>query len=157
MTKTYTFNKTNKKSNTIFTNPFHKPDYSSIIDDIIFTDVIKKNDYLFKENNNSKVFLNNIGCGTIDDDFIKAANFLANYKSNKKKYTIIPFTLGKSYKLPTGDYIIFYDDEIQIGFDTYKYSDFADLSFLNGLSANTKKTIINIYTTGSANININLL
>ena len=156
MTKTYTFNKTNKK-NTIFTNPFHKPDYSSIIDDIILTDVIKKNNYLFKENNNSKVFLNNIGYGTIDDDFIKAANFLANYKSNKKKYTIIPFTLGKSYKLPNGDYIIFYDDEIQIGFDTYKYSDFADLSFLNGLSANMKKTIINIYTTGSANININLL
>ena len=61
------------------------------------------------------------------------------------------------YTLSDGTPIVFYDDEIQIGFDTYKYSDFSDLSFLNGITDNTKKIIINIYTTGAANININLL
>ena len=61
------------------------------------------------------------------------------------------------YTLTDGTPIVFYDDEIQIGFDSYKYSDFSDFSFLSGLSANTKKTIINIYTNGAKNIDINIL
>ena len=61
------------------------------------------------------------------------------------------------YTLSDGTPIVFYDDEIQIGFDTYKYNDFLNFSFLDGITDNTKKIIINIYTTGAADININLL
>ena len=60
------------------------------------------------------------------------------------------------YTLSDGTPIIFYDDEIQIGFDTYKYSNFNNISFLNSLTPKTKNTIINIYIKGNANININL-
>ena len=59
------------------------------------------------------------------------------------------------YTLSDGTPIVFYDDEIQIGFNVYKYTDFTDLSFLDTISADTKKIIINIY--GNANVKINLL
>ena len=83
-------------------------------------------------------------------------NFVYNYKKCKK-ISNIPYIFGKMYTLSDGTPIVFYDDEIQIGFDTYKYSDFTDLSFLNGLTDNTKKIIINIYATAGTKININLL
>ena len=80
----------------------------------------------------------------------------ANYKKYKNSYSI-PYIYGKMYTLSDGTPIVFYEDEIQIGFDSYKYADFSDFNFLKSLSTNTKKTIINIYTNGAANININLL
>jgi hypothetical protein len=91
-----------------------------------------------------------------DMDFLKAAKFLTNYKKLKKTYTI-PFKLNTTYTLSDGTPIIFYDDEIQIGFDVYKYSSFNDFSLLNSLTKKTKDIIINIYTNGTTNININIL
>jgi hypothetical protein len=91
-----------------------------------------------------------------DDDFIKAANFLANYKNYKKIYNL-PYILGKMYKLSDGTPIIFYDDEIQIGFDTYSYNDFGNIKFLNNLTSTTKDIIINIYTSNAGKIKINIL
>ena len=88
-------------------------------------------------------------------DLEGGSKFITNYKLYTKKYKL-PFILGKMYTLTDGTPIVFYDDEIQIGFDTYRYTDFADFSFLSGLKASTKKTIINIYTNGAAHININL-
>jgi hypothetical protein len=90
------------------------------------------------------------------DDFTKATLFLANYKKYKKTYNL-PYIIGKMYTLSDGTPIVFYDDEVQIGFDTFKYTKFADFSFLNSLTKKAKKTIINIYTFGIGDIEINLL
>ena len=145
MIKTYKFT-TKKNNNTTFI-PFntisYEPNYSEIIDNIILGDIKKKNDYLFGSTSTTYIPLSSSYL-KVDDKFIKAANFLANYKKNKKIYKTIPYELGKMYTLSDGTPIVFYDDEIQIGFDTFKYSDFSDLSFLNGISDNTKKAIINI-------------
>ena len=152
MIKTYKFT-TKKNNNTTFI-PFntisYEPNYFEIIDNIILADIKKKNSYLFTSDSTTYIPLSSSYLKA-DDKFIKAANFLANYKKNKKIYKTIPYELGKMYTLSDGTPIVFYDDEIQIGFDTFKYSDFSDLSFLNGISDNTKKAIINI------SININLL
>ena len=169
MTKTYKFYTKNNNNSTnpssIFLN--NKPkDYSEILDDIITADIIKKNSYLFDNHDpiidalNKKTYTSPIILTSsnlkFDADYIKATKFLANYKKYNKKYHL-PYIIGKMYTLSDGTPIIFYDDEIQIGFDTYKYTDFNDYSFLNNLKTNTKKTIINIYTFGTGNIEINLL
>lgn len=151
--KTYTFT-TSKKSNNIPSST----NYSEILDNIIFTDVIKKNDYLFTYNEPIKtqytdsfvdaivddIFDKNIITFNLkDNDFIKASSFLANLN---KHYS--PFEFGKIYKLTDGTPIIFYDNEIQIGCDCFSYSDFADINFLNAIKPKTKKTIIDIYAKG---------
>lgn len=154
MTKTYKFTSNpNYTNSTFFLNTSTEPkNYSDILDDIITSDVIKKNNYLFDTYTPSFTF-----GGTLKSDkFTKAAKFLANYKKYKKLDTI-PFIFGKMYELNDGTRIVFYDDEIQIDADTYKYSDFTDFTFLNGLTTNKKKTIINIFTAGMGDIEINLL
>lgn len=155
--KTYTFT-SNNNSNSFLNTSYTKPNYSKIIDDGILVDIIKKNSYMF----GNKYYTTTIDTTPIitgaalkgDDDFITAATFLANYKKAKK--IKLPYIFGKMYTLSDGTPIVFYDDEIQIGFDTYKYSDFTDLSFLNNLTSATKKIIIKIYINSGANININL-
>lgn len=162
MIKTYTFKtKDNSKNSFNFSNSASNADYSKILDNIITADLIKKNKYLF--DCEDKHYPDTIGNNTIvfgaalkdDDEFIKAAKFLSNYKKNTfnlpKK-----FTYGKIYKLSDGTPIIFYDNEIQIGSDLYSYNDFNNTSFLNGLTSNTKKTIINIFTNGLNGIKINI-
>ena len=155
MTKTFNFySKNNSNNSSIFLGNSKPTNYSSILDDIITTDIIKKNSYLFnytKKNDDDLIdaLIGNdpiiLTGGTLkaSDDFTKAATFLANYKKYKKTYKL-PYIIGKLYTLSDGTPVIFYDDEIQIGFDTFKYSKFADFSFLNGLTTKTKKTIINI-------------
>jgi hypothetical protein len=153
MTKTYKF-KTIKNNNSINNGSF--ANYSEILDNIIAADVKKKNSYLI--DNTNKYFLTKSYTFSPalkdSDEFTKAAKFLANYKDN---YSYIPnkFIYGKMYTLSDGTPIVFYDDEIQIGFNVYKYTDFTDLSFLDTIGADTKKIIINIY--GNANVKINLL
>ena len=149
---TYTFGKKNNKS----FNSFHtssKPNYSKILDNIIIADVTKKNSYLFGKNNTASIDSTLLGASTYDSKLDAAIDFLANYKKPKNYY--LPFKLNTMYTLSDGTPIIFYDDEIQIGFNVYKYTDFTDLSFLDTISADTKKIIINIY--GNANVKINLL
>ena len=165
MITTYTFgNKNTSKNNNIFSFPksSSKPNYSKILDDIIIADVINENSYLFgnsiakaaKKIEDACIF--DALLGKKSTKFDNAVKFLANYKKLKKNYTI-PYILGKMYTLTDGTPIVFYDDEIQIGFDTYKYSDFSDPLFLSSLNNNTKKLIINIYTYGATNIDINIL
>lgn len=143
MTKTYKFYAGNNKNNNIINNG--STNYSSILDDIIVSDVIKKNSYLFNSYND---YLDDLLTSKpLKDDnleFIKAAKFLANYKKN---YYKLPkkYIYGKMYTLSDGTPVVFYDDEIQIGFDTYKYTDFGDTILLNTLPSKTKKIIINIY------------
>ena len=158
--KTFTFGKIN---NGINTNTFHfnnSTNYSKTIDDIILADIIDKNSYLFKNYKDS--YLDDILINakpttkTFDSEFDKAIKFLANYKKLNKSYKI-PFKLNTTYTLSDGTPIIFYDDEVQIGFDVYKYANFSDLAFINALTPKSKDIIINIYTKGAANININIL
>lgn len=164
MTKTYYFNKNTKNNiyGKFFLNNNGKS-YSEILDDIITADVIDKNSYLFTSASSYNTSLIDDEPITLtgsklkaDDSFIKAAKFLANYKKNKTIYKI-PFIYGKMYTLSDGTPIVFYDDEIQIGFDTYKYGDFNSYAFLSSLTAPKKELIINIFTNGIDNVKINIL
>lgn len=157
MITTYTFG---KKNNSIKKNlfPSSKPNYSKILDDIILADIIDKNSYLFGTKKTEDDYLSDIILNaktTKDTELEKATNFLANYKKSKKTYNF-PFKLNTKYTLTDGTPIIFYDDEIQIGFDYYTYADFADMSFIKALTPKKKKIIIDIYTTAGIDININL-
>lgn len=159
MITTYTFGKNdNNKFNFFHTSS--KPNYSKILDDIIISDVIKKNSYLL---NKSNTYINNtddilLGANSYASDLDKAILFLANYKKYKKIYlNKIPYALNKMYTLSDGTPIIFYDDEIQIGFDTYSYSNFNNASFINSLTPKKKNIIINIFNTIGADIKINIL
>ena len=154
----YTFKINNNTTSTTFPTT----NYSKIIDNIISTNIIKANPYLKKDDlidnlieDSKKYCSTTITSGHLDTDFIKAANFLANYK---KSNTIkLPFICGKIYKLIDGTPIAFYDDEIQIGYDIYKYTDFTDIKFLNAIGNTTKNIIINIFNAGNKNIKINIL
>ena len=152
--KTYTFTKSdfnNSKKSFIdeIIGKSKSTNYSKIIDDIICADVIKKNQYLF-----TKPTVCNSYAEDITSDFLKAANFLANYKEPKNK---LHFIIGRTYYLSDNTPIIFYDDEIQIGFDVFKYSDFGSIDFINAITPSAKKTIIDIYTNAkNLTININL-
>ena len=148
--KTYTFKFNDNKK---YTTPSNN--YSKTLDDIIASSIIKKNSYLFDTTpTKTTIFadkivddaFNNIviGAALKDSDFAKAAKFLANYNKTKT----IPFIFGKIYKLSDGTPIIFYDNEIQIGADCYSYSDFSSLNFLDSLTTDFKKTIIDIYANG---------
>ena len=155
MITTYTFGKNNNNSFNSFCTS-NKPNYSKILDDIIIADVINKNSYLFNKNNDTADIDAALLGASYKYDLSDAIKFLANYKKHKKNY-ILPFKLNKMYTLSDGTPIIFYDDEIQIGFDTYSYSNFSDLSFIETMTPKTKKIIIDIYALGNANININIL
>lgn len=149
--KTYTFTANNSN---IFNND---TDYSKILDNLILSSMIKNNEYLFKDSKKKAeddlidAMFDDLGstytfkCKHLKDDnkFINACNFLANYGKNKSAYTI-PYKLNKLYRLTDGTPIIFYDDEIQIGTNTYKYYMFSDTDFISSLKPETKKIIINI-------------
>lgn len=163
---TYTTFKINNTSNN---NTFRKANYSKILDNIIATNIAKCNPYLTNFKNNDDDLITAIiddskkkHCSIFsscilkdDDEFIKAANFLANYKKKSKAPKNLPFIFGKTYKLIDGTPICFYEDEIQIDMDLYSYDDFSSIKFLKGLSSNKKNIIINIYNAGNITININ--
>ena len=148
--KTYTFTTSNINNSKNFIDEIigksKSTNYSKILDDIIYDNVIKKNSYLFTGMKKSRYI------GNVDSDFLKAAEFLANYKEPKNKSH---FIIGRTYYLSDNTPIIFYDDEIQIGFDVFKYSDFGSIDFINASTPNAKKTIIDIYT-NAKNLTINI-
>lgn len=158
MITTYTFGKN------FNTNPFYNNKFNSTpnLDDIIASSIAKKNSYLF--NSTDTIILKNIGdtkkeenkilFGS-DDSFKKALKFITGFKTYNNTYKL-PYILGKMYTLTDGTPIVFYDDEIQIGFDTYKYDDFDNTYFLNTLTPKKTKIIIDIYNTAGINIDINL-
>ena len=158
MITTYTFGKKNNNNNFFHTSS--KPNYSKILDDIIITDIIDKNSYLFK-NNIKNDYLDDLILNAkptkYNDTLLDAAiKFLANYKTYSKKYTL-PYIIGKCYTLSDGTPIVFYENNIQIGYDFFDYDDFNDLSFFDSLTKKNKKIIIDIYLKGANNININIL
>ena len=151
--KTYTFTTSNINNSKNFIDEIigksKSTNYSKILDDIIYDNVIKKNSYLFTGMKKSRYI------GNVDPDFLKAANFLANYKEPKNK--LYDFIIGRTYYLSDNTPIIFYDDEIQSGFDVFKYSDFTSTDFISTIAPKMKNTIIDIYTNArNLTININL-
>ena len=151
--KTYTFTTSNINNSKNFIDEIigksKSTNYSKILDDIIYDNVIKKNSYLFTGMKKSRYI------GDVDSDFLKAAEFLANYKEPKNK--LYDFIIGRTYYLSDNTPIIFYDDEIQIGFDVFKYSDFTSTDFISTIAPKMKNTIIDIYTNArNLTININL-
>ncbi len=149
--KTYTFT-TNNNSN-IYNNG---TDYSKMLDNIILDTMMKNNEYLFKNTKKESedklidAMFDDLGstytftCKSLKDDkFIKACDFLANYGKDKSTFNI-PYELNKLYRLADGTPIIFYDDEIQIGTDTFKYYMFDNSDFISTLKPEMKKIIINI-------------
>lgn len=142
-TTTFTFNLAGNNNNAPF---LESTNYSKTLDSIIATNIKKANPYLniYSKSDacapSTTIFIDN---GCYCSDFAKAAKFLAEY--NKKKDIKSKFILGKTYTLNDGTPIIFYDDEIQIGFDLYSYSDFANTTFIKNMSSATKNLIINIY------------
>jgi hypothetical protein len=147
---------TNNNSDNSSNYSFRKIDYSKVLNDIINDNIIDNNKYitdaiLAHDLPNENFYIHTI---KNDNKFIKAMKFLSNYN----KFNIpanLPFKIGKIYKLSNGTPIIFYKDEIQIGFDLYSYDDFTNIAFAKSLTPNVKKTIIEIYT-NSKNIEINL-
>lgn len=141
--KTYTYKiKSNTSSNTF---PAKEINWSKILDDILTTNIKKNNSYLNTSYKNDPISFTNLifNTKTFDDEFAKAAKFLANYK--KTPDTKFKYIIGKTYKLPNGKSIVFYDDEIQIGSDIYTYDDFNDMYILNHLTPETKKDIISLH------------
>lgn len=163
MKKTYSFASANNsnKNTTFFLNNNTSEDYSKILDDIIAANIIKKNSYLFDTYDTT--YSSTTGTKPIiiggylkdDDEFAKATKFLANYNTYKKTYNI-PIVYGKMYTLSDGTPIVFSEDEIQIGFDVYRYSDFSNNIFLKTIEPAKKDLIINIFTNGIGNIKINI-
>ncbi len=139
----------------------NKPaDYSAILDDIIADHIIATNPYLKKAKDDALIDAmtnsinkkKGIAISSLKDDdiFAIAADFLAGFSILDK----LPYTLGHTYYFG-GTPIVFHLDSIEIDGEEYFYDDFKDISKLL-FPKKTKKTIIDIYTNGSAKINIHL-
>lgn len=139
--KTYTPNNNiNNKSN----------NYSKILDDIILSDVIKQNNYLKTKKKNDNLITSLFNNKKKNDikiiikDTYNIIDVINKYYNND-----IIFEKGIKYNY-AGIPVIFYDDEIQIGFDTYSYNDLRNINFINSLTPKDKENITKIF------ININI-
>lgn len=132
--KHYTYKTINTSNN--FNN--NKSNFSKILDNIIFSDIINQNTFLKKnkQKNNTIKFTNT---PKYTMDIFDAINILSNY-SKKKETKIDKGTLQYIGNIP----VIFYDDEIQIGFDIYSYDDLDNINFINSLTPKAKEDIIKI-------------
>lgn len=127
--------------------------WSEILDNLIADNLKRNNSYL---NYETKPICANCplkncplykGTNLKDDLIIKAALYLSN---NRNRIGDIRCEKGITYKLGSTP-IIFFDDEIQIGFDIFSYDDLRNASLLRTLDDTTRDTIIHIY-----NITINI-
>lgn len=153
MNKTYIFTNT-KKNNTPSNNIKTTTDWSKILDNLIASSIKKNNLWLsnYKSCNAADIFSASVNKKNDNSDFFaKAAKYLStNSPTNCKK-----FIIGKTYYFGNTP-IIFYDDEIQIDCETFSYDSFDDFDFLNSLTEKNKKTIIDIYIKGNADVTINI-
>ena len=144
MTK-YTFSLKNNNNTTTFFTPSNKStDYSKMLDDLILSDIINKNEWLkTKKNNNSTIILKDIDLygDSLDK---KVCSYFANYKLGND----CPFIKDKIYYLADGTPFYITDDYITIGFNTYYFYEFGKPMFFSNLSESMKKTICEIYVDG---------
>lgn len=153
---TFTFN-TNKKNNSFNINNGSN-NYSKALDDIILSNLKSTTPYIFKDATLGAAFdeLNKTKKTKSIDITINSGA-----KSSKKIPTLfdaINYFKGNNYNFskltsnyPTyhinGTPITIFEDEIQIGYDLIPFNLFDDYAYINSLSNNTKKTIIDIYIT----------
>jgi len=144
MTK-YTFSLKNNNNTTTFFTPSNKStDYSKMLDDLILSDIINKNEWLkTTKNNNSTIILKDIDLygDSLDK---KVCSYFANYKLGNN----CPFIKDKIYYLADGTPFYITDDYITIGFNTYYFYEFGKPMFFSNLSESMKKTICEIYVDG---------
>ena len=160
--KIYTFPTDNNIKNysiirNIFSSKSEETDYSTLLDNIISSNIKKTSSYLNKaidkiENN---ILIDNLiaeakskSSKSLKSDFITALTYLANFGIATK----LPFKLGHTYYFGGTTPIIFHLDSIQIGGDEYYYDDLLNKTYAPA----TKKTIIDIYLNGNKNANINI-
>lgn len=152
---TFTFN-TGKKNNGFDINNA-SINYSKTLDDIIFSNLKSTTPYIFKDATLGAAFdeLNKTKTKSIDITINSGA------KSSKKIPTLldaINYFKGNDYNFiklmsdyPTyhinGTPITIFEDEIQIGYDLIPFNLFDNYDYINSLSNNTKKTIIDIFIT----------
>lgn len=141
--KIYKFTENNNTGNTFYTNN-KSTNYSKMLDDLIYADIMDKNYYLNTYKTTGDKYLDKmIGLNTgLEDTFTNAITYIKSLKT--KKPTI---TYGKTYYF-NGTPIIFFEDSIQIGFKLYYYDDFDNYDFLSAITPELKKTIITIYIDG---------
>ena len=145
MTK-YTFSlKNNNNTTTFFTPKSKSTDYSKMLDDLIFSDLINKNPWLktTKKNNTSTIIMKDFDLygDSLDK---KVCNYFANCKLDNN----CPFIKDKIYYLANGTPFYLTDDYITIGFDTYYFYEFGNPTFFYNLNDSMKKTICEIYVDG---------
>lgn len=152
---TFTFN-TGKKNNGFDINNA-SINYSKTLDDIILSNLKSTTPYIFKDATLGAAFdeLNKTKTKSIDITINSGA------KSSKKIPTLldaINYFKGNDYNFtklmsdyPTyhinGTPITIFEDEIQIGYDLIPFNLFDNYDYINSLSNNTKKTIIDIFIT----------
>lgn len=152
---TFTFN-TGKKNNGFDINNA-SINYSKTLDDIILSNLKSTTPYIFKDATLGAAFdeLNKTKTKSIDITINSGA------KSSKKIPTLldaINYFKGNNYNFtklmsdyPTyhinGTPITIFEDEIQIGYDLIPFNLFDNYDYINSLSNNTKKTIIDIFIT----------
>lgn len=151
---TIKFNNNNNSNNFSFRNLFRR-NSSKTLDDIILSNVVKMNPYLkktYKSDPLLDAMFEDAGLYTTDNivvipdgtryllkddidlDFITAANFLSSYTPKKKTYTLFD-------KTP----IVFFEDEIQIGYDLIPLDYLRTPKYYSTFTPAMKKTIINIF------------
>jgi len=149
--KKYTFNLNNDNTtgfNTTFCNSFYtkSTDYSKILDDLIFDDLMDKNPWLSQYTKNNIDAINIINTQQIantDDDFIKAFTFLKNYNTNNiGKY----FIKDKYYELSDGTLFCISDNYIYMNGKFHWFDDMKKKNFYTLFTPAEKKTICTIYT-----------
>lgn len=140
--KHYTIKINNSEKNT-GNYTFRNTNPSKSLDDLILSNLIKANPYLSylrdTEKKDDHIIIPNrtssILKGDFDDEFTKAAKFLANYTPKKS-----------IYKIDNND-ITFFEDEIQIGSTLIPLYMLEDISYYNRLPKTTKNIIINLFIT----------
>lgn len=141
-----------KKNNGSFNNSTNA---SKALDDLIYAGLTKMNPYLKKTKSDNlldamfedasfetydhiTIHNGSILKDDFDTDFAKAAKFLASYTPNKK------------YILTDGTPIVFFEDEIQIGYDLIPLYKLSSPKYYTLFTPETKKTIINLFITINA-------
>lgn len=136
----YTF----KTTNNTYNPSNNTTDFSKILDSIILTDIKKQNPYLTKEEKFITTMMKKSKKNTCNNCILKdicyydAINILINSKNRP-----IKFEEGTKYYI-AGIPCIFYDDEIQIGFDIYSFDDLKNILFIDNLAEEAKQDIIKI-------------
>lgn len=146
--KTYTFTPNNNKTTSFNSFCTKSTNYSKILDDLIFDDLMDKNPWLSKYTKNNIDAINIIDSQTYayddDNDFIKAFNFLSNYETNNISKFYIK---DKYYELSDGTLFCISDNYIYLNGKFYWFDEAKkNKKFYTLFTPAEKKTICTIYT-----------